>query len=162
MKKWYLKPWLFGIIAGVIFVSVEAVFNFYPPSAYTFCLSCHARDLVNTVVNMLFEARFQTSAISGRVLMVTSPAVVFGAFLSSRLFKEQRRQKRTRPMLFFAYGFIVMISGLIIFGCPTRIIIRSGYGDLYGIAALIGMFAGIWVGTMLLKYSAGRTRGPGG
>ena len=162
MKKWYLKPWLFGIIAGVIFVSVEAVFNFYPPSAYTFCLSCHARDLVNTVVNMLIEARFQTSAISGRVLMVTSPAVVFGAFLSSRLFKEQRRQKSTRPMLFFAYGFIVMISGLIIFGCPTRIIIRSGYGDLYGIAALIGMFAGIWVGTMLLKYSAGLTRGTGG
>jgi len=162
VKKWYLKPWLFGIIAGVIFVSAEAAFNIYPPSAYTFCLSCHTRDLVNTVVNALFEARFQTSAISGRVLMVTSPAVVFGAFFSSRLFKEHRRQKSTRPMLFFVYGFIVMITGLVIFGCPTRIIIRSGYGDLYGIAALIGMFAGIWGGTMLIKHSAGRIRGPGG
>ena len=162
MKKWYLKPWFFGIIAGVIFVSVEAAFNFYPPSAYAFCLSCHTRDLVNTVVNTLFEARFQTAAISGRALMVTSPAVVFGAFLSSRLFKEQRRQKSPRPMLFFVYGFIVMISGLIIFGCPTRIIIRSGYGDVYGIAALIGMFAGIWGGTKLIKHSAGRIHGPGG
>ena len=88
MKKRYLKPWIFGIIAGIIFVSAEAVLNFYPPSAYTFCLSCHTRDLVNTVVNTLFEAHFQTAAISGRVLMVTSPAVIFGAFLSANISNE--------------------------------------------------------------------------
>jgi hypothetical protein len=86
--------------------------------------------------------------------MVTSPAVILGAFLSSRLFKEHRRQKSKRPILFFVYGFVTMITGLVIFGCPTRIVIRSGYGDLYGIAALIGMFAGIWGGTLLVKKRA--------
>ena len=106
---------------------------------------------MNTVVNALFKANFQTAAVSGRVLMLTSPSVILGALLASRLFKESRMQKSERPMMFFIYGFIVMIAGLIIFGCPTRIVIRSGYGDLYGIAALFGMFAGIWGGTVLLK-----------
>ncbi len=86
--------------------------------------------------------------------MITSPAVAIGAFLSSRLFKEHRTEKSTRPILFFVYGFIVMIVGLIIFGCPTRIIIRAGYGELYGIVALFGMFVGIWGGTMLIKRIA--------
>jgi hypothetical protein len=159
VKKRYIKPWLFGIIAGAVFVSAEAVFNFYPPSAYVFCLSCHTRDLVNTAVNALFHASFQTAAVSGRVLMVTSPAVILGAFLSARLFKEHSPQKSSRPVLFFIYGFIVMITGIVIFGCPTRIVLRSGYGDLYGIAALVGMFGGIWVGTVLLRKRAARTGG---
>lgn len=151
MRRWYLKPWLFGIITGSIFVFAEVLFNFYPPTAYTFCLSCHTRDLINTAANTIFRANFQTAMIARRVVMLTSPAVILGAFISSRFFKEYRSQKSNQPFLFFISGFIIMITGIIIFGCPTRIIIRSGYGDLYGIAALFGMFIGIWNGTVVLK-----------
>jgi uncharacterized membrane protein len=151
MRRWYLKPWLFGIIAGGVFVFAEAILNLYPPTAYTFCLTCHARDFVNTVVNLLFKTNYQTTFLARRVLMTTSLCVMAGAFIAARLFDEYRRTRSTRPILYFITGFIIMIAGIVIFGCPTRIIIRSGYGDVYAIAALIGMFVGILNGTTLLK-----------
>jgi len=147
----YLRPWIFGVIAGGLIVLAEAIFNFYPPSAYAFCLTCHTRDLVNTAANTISGQNFQTSFLAQRVIMVTSPAVFFGAFSAARRFKEFRRQKSSRPSVFFIFGFITMIVGILIFGCPTRIAVRTGYGDLYGIVALIGLMFGIWAGTWAMR-----------
>jgi hypothetical protein len=146
-----LKPWLFGIIAGSVFVLAE-VFGLYPPSAYSFCLSCHTRDLVNTVLRMLWGRNFQTALVARRVIMITSPAVLLGAFLAAKKFGEHRIQSLSRPVLFFVCGFTVMIIGIVIFGCPTRIILRAGYGELYGIVALVGMLAGIICATLLMRF----------
>ncbi len=151
MKKRYLKPWVFGIVAGCMIVSAEAFLNFYPPSAYAFCLTCHARDLVNTIVNGLFHANFQTASLANRVVMVTSPAVLIGAFIAAYISGEHKKQRAEKPLLFFLYGFTVMTVGILIFGCPTRITIRAGYGDIYGIVALTGMFAGIAIGTSIVR-----------
>lgn len=156
-KRRYLKPWLFGVIAGAVFVSAEVVFNIYPPSAYAFCLACHVRDLVNTVVNVVLRTTFQTTVIAKRALMVTSPGVLLGAFLAARLSREHRAQPVQRPLIYFLLGFSVMTAGIIIFGCPTRIVLRAGYGELYGIVALVGMLVGIICGAFLL-----RLRGRGG
>ncbi len=147
----YLKPWIFGVIAGSLIVLAEAVFNFYPPSAYAFCLTCHTRDLVNTAVNVTFGRNFQTSFLAQRVIMVTSPAVFLGAFFAARRFREYRKQRSTNPLFFFIFGFITMIIGILIFGCPTRIAVRTGYGDLYGIVALIGLMFGVLVGTWAMR-----------
>ena len=147
----YLKPWLFGVIAGTIFVLGEVLFKIAPPSAYAFCLSCHTRDLVNTIVNAVFGKNFQTALIARRVIMVTSPGVLLGAFAAARLTGEHRVQTSDQPARFFLIGFAVMIIGLVIFGCPTRIVIRAGYGEFYGLVALVGMFLGILTGTLLLK-----------
>jgi len=49
-----------------------------------------------------------------------------------------------------------MTTGLVIFGCPTRILLRAGYGELYGLVALAGMAAGITASTLLVRW-AGRT-----
>jgi hypothetical protein len=151
MKRWYIRPWIFGIIAGAMFVSAEAFLSFYPPAAYSFCLTCHVRDLVNTVVNALFGTHFEKAFLAGRVFMVSSPAVIIGAFLTARTFREYNRVKSTRPLFFFLSGFFVMIVGILIFGCPTRIAIRTGYGDLYGIIAFCGMAAGIYAGTVAMR-----------
>jgi hypothetical protein len=151
MRRWYLKPWLFGIIAGCMFVFAEVIFNLYPPTAYTFCLTCHARDFINTIVNLLFKTNYQITFLARRVLMTTSLCVMAGAFIAARIFNEFRFKRSTHPILFFLTGFIIMITGIIIFGCPTRIVIRSGYGDVYGIVALTGIFIGILNGTTMLK-----------
>ncbi len=155
-KPRYLKPWLFGIICGTLFVLAEAFLNFYPPAAYSFCLTCHTRDLVNTAVNFIFNTNYQTAFIARRILMVTSPGVMLGAFLAARISGEYVRQRNTHPVLFCCAGFFIMITGIVIFGCPTRIIVRSGYGDVYGIIALCGMFIGIWIGTRFIMYVAGK------
>ena len=151
-KQAYLKPWIFGIIAGSLFVLVEVVFSFYPPGAYVFCLSCHTRDLINTLSNWFFQAGFQVAAVGKQALMLTSPAVLAGAFIAVFVFKERRLQKAEKPLLFFILGFSIMIIGILIFGCPTRLLLRSGYGDLYGIGAVLAMLGGIAAGTALLRW----------
>jgi hypothetical protein len=150
-KRRYLKPWVFGVLAGSLVVLAEAFANLYPPAAYSFCLTCHTRDLVNTLLGSMFPGPFQTTLLARRVLMVTSPAVLLGGFLASRWSGEFKKQKSSRPLVFALYGFIVMTVGILIFGCPTRIAIRTGYGDLYGIAALAAMVLGIWASTFFLR-----------
>jgi hypothetical protein len=148
-----------------MFVSAEAFLNLYPPAAYSFCLTCHTRDLVNAVANLFPGAGFQTAAVAHRALMVTSPAVLAGAYLGARLHGERARQERERPLLHFAIGFAVMVSGILIFGCPTRLTMRAAYGEAYGIVAVAGMFLGIWCGTAAMRArfpAGGHPVGPAG
>jgi len=146
-----VKPWIFGVVAGTIFVLADAAFAISPPSAYAFCLSCHVRDLVNTVVNAVVHSRFQVTEVAGRALMLTSPGVLLGAFIAARVHGEARPRKADRPLLLAGLGFLVMTIGIVIFGCPTRIVLRAGYGEIYGVVALVGMFAGIAAATLLMK-----------
>ena len=149
--KRYVKPWIFGVVAGSIFVLADAIFAISPPSAYAFCLSCHVRDLVNTLLNAVIHSRFQVTEVAGRALMLTSPGVLLGALVAARVYGEARPRKADRPLLPAALGFLVMTIGIVIFGCPTRIVLRAGYGEIYGIVALAGMFAGIAGATVLMK-----------
>ena len=150
-RKQYVKPWVFGVVAGSLFVLADAVFPISPPSAYAFCLSCHVRDLVNTLLNALVHSRFQVTEVARRALMLTSPGVLIGAFIAARVYGESRPRKADRPLLLAGLGFFVMTIGIVIFGCPTRIVLRAGYGEIYGIVALAGMFAGIGAATLLMR-----------
>ena len=151
-----LRPWLFGVIAGVVFVGAEALLGIYPPSAYAFCLACHVRDLVNTAWNAVAGAALETTGLARRALLLTSPGVLLGALAAAALYRERRRQKLERPLPYFLAGLTVMTVGIVIFGCPTRIVLRAGYGEVYGIAALAGMLAGIACGTLLLRLRVRR------
>jgi hypothetical protein len=157
-SRGYVRPWIFGIAAGSLLVLAEAFFKVSPPQAYAFCLSCHVRDLVNTALNALFNARYQVAEVAERALLLTSPGVILGAFIAARAHGEHSARRADRPVLFAALGFVVMIVGILIFGCPTRIVLRAGFGEFYGIAALVGMLAGIAVSTVLmrLRLRAGR------
>jgi uncharacterized membrane protein YedE/YeeE len=139
------------VAAGTLFVGAEAVFGIYPPSAYAFCLSCHVRDLVNTLLNAVLGLRFEVTEVAGRAVMLTSPGVLLGAIIAARLNGEARPRKADRPALFAVLGFLVMTAGIVIFGCPTRIVLRAGYGEVYGIVALAGMLGGIAAATILMR-----------
>ena len=160
MRK-YFPPWLFGIIAGALFVGAEVLLSIYPPSAYSFCLTCHTRDILNRIINALFRTNYQVSFISSRILFLSSPAILAGAFAAAKIKGERTVLPADKPLRFFAYGFIIMIIGIVIFGCPTRLILRSGYGDIYAIAGVAAMFVGIACGTILLKRAAIRLPGDG-
>jgi hypothetical protein len=155
-----VKPWVFGVAAGALIVAADAGLRIAPPSAYAFCLSCHARDLVNTLVNALFHARWQATEVASRALLLTSPGVLLGALAASRMAGERRVRRADKPVVSAALGFLVMLVGILIFGCPTRIVLRAGYGEFYGLAALAGMLAGTALATaaMLLVLRAGRGR----
>ncbi len=150
-KARYLQPWLFGILAGALVVFAEVVFKLAPPSAYVVCLSCHTRDLLNTIVNAVWAGNYPTAVLAKRMVMLTSPGVLLGAFAAAKMFGERRSQRSMHPVWFFLTGFGVMLIGLVIFGCPTRIVIRVGYGEFYGIVALAGMIVGILCATVMMR-----------
>ena len=45
----------------------------------------------------------------------------------------------------------VMIGALVFLGCPLRMMIRIGGGDLNAIVGLVGFVVGIFVGTLFLR-----------
>ncbi len=151
MKERRLKPWVFGIAAGSIFVLAEAFLNIYPPSAYAFCLSCHVRDLLNHLANTVTGSRLLTTEVGGRAFLLTSPGVIIGALVAARMYGESKTRKASKPLLFALTGFVIMVIGIVIFGCPTRLALRAGYGDVYGIAGLVGLLAGVAVTTVAMR-----------
>ena len=49
-----------------------------------------------------------------------------------------------------------MCAALFVGGCPTRLIIRTGYGDLGGMIALGGVAIGIVLATLAMRRVARR------
>ena len=56
-----------------------------------------------------------------------------------------------RPATRFLLGALVMIGALVFLGCPLRMMLRLGGGDLNALVALLGFALGIFVGTLFLK-----------
>jgi hypothetical protein len=154
-KKGYVQPWLFGVIAGSLFVLAEVILKIYPPSAYSFCLSCHTRDLLHALANVFWGYQAHDAIITRKIVPLTSPGVLFGAFLAAKLFREYRVHRGYHLWLSFLIGFAIMLIALAIFGCPTRIALRAGYGDFYGITALAGVGLGIWSATWFMRFYTG-------
>jgi hypothetical protein len=146
-----LKPWIFGIAAGVLVVMLPVILPVRFPSSYTFCLSGHSRDLINGVINWFSGLYLPQTFISRKVLLLTSPAVIAGAYIASAVYGERRRVRASKPLYSLFAGAAVMLIGITIFGCPTRLIIRAGYGDIYGIAAAVSLFAGTAAASIFIK-----------
>ena len=157
-KNRYLKPWLFGIIAGIIVVIPVFISSVKIPASYSFCLSCHTRDLINGIINWITGLYLPQTFISRKILLLTSPAVIAGAFTAARIYNEKRKVKSEKPVQSFLIGALVMLIGLVIYGCPTRLIIRAGFGEIYGILAVSSMVVGVISATFLikLKWRTGR------
>ena len=86
------------------------------------------------------------------------PKIVLGALLSAVAAREFRGRAGSSPACRFVLGLFVMIGALVFLGCPLRMVIRLGGGDLTAVAGLLGFIAGILVGIVFLKkgFSLGR------
>jgi len=62
-------------------------------------------------------------------------------------------------MLRFLFGFVMMIGALVFLGCPLRMVLRLGAGDLNALIGLFGFVFGVWIGTLFLNrgFSLGRS-----
>src|SRR5437763_1050817 len=75
---------------------------------------------------------------------------VLGACLAARRTREFSALNLGANVRQFGFGGVVMGAALFVGGCPTRIIIRSGYGDVAGLLALAGVAVGIVAATLSL------------
>lgn len=76
---------------------------------------------------------------------------MLGAFIISLIKKEFKPRGGSSPMLRFVLGMFVMVGALMFLGCPLRMMLRIGGGDLNAIVGLVGFAAGIGAGVVALN-----------
>jgi len=145
-----------GILAAVIQLLLISAGG---PEAYGFCVACHTRDLVNVGVNDIAGTKLAVAAISQNAILpvLTVIGVLAGAFVSARYYQEFRT-KTGDIASYIGYllgGIFFMIFALFMGGCPYRMGLRIGYGDVVAligvIAIIIGVLAGIKIATILAE-----------
>ena len=151
MKKSWVKDYglilLAGVVVGIAALVLTAMGN---PKNMGFCIACFERDIAGALgLHGAAVVQYIRPEIIGMVL---------GAMLSAIAFKEFKAKSGSSPACRFLLGAFVMIGALVFLGCPLRMVIRLGGGDLTAVAALLGFIAGILVGIVFLKkgFSLGR------
>lgn len=156
MGRWPRSAIFYGIVVAVIAGVAGEWGRVSPPAAYGLCSACHGRDLTNWTLNHVEGARLFVTAAGASWPILTVVGLVLGSFLASRRNGEFGSINIGGNVRQFAFGAVVMSAALFIGGCPTRIIIRTGYGDVAALLALAGVAAGVVVATLSLRWAARR------
>ena len=149
-NRWLRDNWLIlltGVVVGVAALILTAAGN---PKNMGFCIACFERDIAGALgLHSAAKVQYIRPEIIG---------IVLGALLSAVAAKEFRGRAGSSPACRFVLGLFVMIGALVFLGCPLRMVIRLGGGDLTAVAGLLGFLAGILVGIVFLKkgFALGR------
>ena len=138
-----------GVVVGLAALALTAAGN---PANMGFCIACFLRDIAGGLgLHSAEKVQYLRPEIVGLVL---------GATIAAFASKEFRARAGSAPALRFVLGMIVMVGALAFLGCPLRMVLRLGGGDVTAIAGLIGFAAGIGAGVLCLKkgFSLGRAR----
>ena len=76
-----------------------------------------------------------------------------GALLSALLGREMRPRSGAYPVLAFVLGFFLIAGSSVFMGCPIKMMLRLGAGDMTAVAGLLGLAGGVWLG--IRYYRAG-------
>ena len=140
MKKIHWGVVLAGVAVGLAALILTAMGN---PANMGFCIACFLRDITGACgLHSAAKVQYVRPEIIGLVL---------GAFLMSVAGKEFKARAGSSPALRFVIGAFVVIGALAFLGCPLRMVLRLGGGDLNALVGLIGFFIGILIGIACLK-----------
>ncbi|MBW1723561.1 MAG: YedE-related selenium metabolism membrane protein [Deltaproteobacteria bacterium] len=150
-KNLFATRW--GIIGVGAFIGVLAPLlqKLENPGNMGICVACFERDISGALgLHRAAVVQYLRPEIIGFVL---------GSLIAAYLFKEFRPRAGSAPVVRFFLGAFAMIGALVFLGCPWRTLLRLSAGDGNAILGLLGLIAGIWIGTRLLKagYSLGRS-----
>ena len=149
-NRWLRDHWLIlltGVVVGVAALILTAAGN---PKNMGFCIACFERDIAGALgLHSAAKVQYIRPEIIG---------IVLGALLSAVAAREFRARAGSSPAIRFVLGLFVMIGALVFLGCPLRMVIRLGGGDLTAVIGLLGFLVGILVGVVFLKkgFSLGR------
>jgi len=147
MKKW--NWWVIGsgVAVGIAALILTACGN---PANMGFCIACFLRDTAGALgLHAAAKVQYIRPEIIGLVL---------GAFVMTLAAREFKVKAGSSPATRFVLGVFVMIGALVFLGCPLRMVLRLGGGDLTAVAGLIGFVLGIAIGSIWLKkgFTLGR------
>lgn len=147
-KKALISVIVTGAVVGLISALLVKLGN---PGNMGFCIACFLRDIAGaTKLHSAGVVQYFRPEIAGLVL---------GAMGMAMVSKEFAPKGGSAPVTRFILGAFVMIGALVFLGCPLRMILRIGGGDLNAVIALIGFAGGILGGIYFLNkgFSLKRT-----
>jgi hypothetical protein len=106
--------------------------------------------MITWLVNHVAGARWEIAPVSASVPLMTTVGLFFGAYLAARIHRETHWVSLGKGWRSFIYGVLVMNAGIVVLGCPTRLLLLSAYGEVLALLAVVGLVIGITVGTWLL------------
>jgi YedE family putative selenium metabolism protein len=141
-----------GIISVGVFIGVFAALlqKWGNPGNMGICVACMERDIAGAIgLHRAAVVQYLRPEILGFVL---------GAMAAAFAFREFRPRAGSAPIVRFVLGMLAMIGALVFLGCPWRALLRLAGGDGNAIFGLLGLAAGIWIGTLFFKggYNLGR------
>ena len=127
MKK---VSWIVVIAGAVVGLAAVVLTHLGNPANMGFCIACFLRDITGAVgMHGAAKVQYVRPEIIGLVL---------GAFIMSVATKEFRAKAGSSPATRFVLGAFVMIGALAFLGCPLRMVLRMGGGDLNAVVGLVG------------------------
>jgi YedE family putative selenium metabolism protein len=156
MKK---KTWLIIISGAAVGLAAVLLTHFGNPANMGFCVACFLRDIAGA---MGMHGAAKTQYVRPEII-----GLLLGSFIMALIRGEFRAKGGSSPMTRFLLGMFVMIGALVFLGCPLRMVLRLGGGDLNALVGLAGFVLGIFVGVQFLKrgfslkrsYSLGKAEG---
>ena len=129
-----------GVVVGVAALALTAFGN---PANMGFCIACFVRDIAGaTKLHTAAPVQYFRPEIVGLVL---------GSLIMSVGSREFKARAGSSPATRFLIGAFVMIGALVFLGCPLRMVIRMGGGDLNAFVGLVGFAIGIVIGVFFIK-----------
>lgn len=149
MKKYKQYLWIIiaGLVTGAAAIVLTTLGN---PKNMGFCIACFIRDISGGLgLHNAAKVQYIRPEILG---------IVLGSFVFAVIFKEFKPKGGSSPFTRFVIANFVMIGALVFLGCPLRMVIRLGSGDINAIVGLVGFVLGIAVGIIFIKngFSLGR------
>jgi NO-binding membrane sensor protein with MHYT domain len=89
---------------------------------------------------------------------MTVIGVLIGAFVSAKYYEEFKTKTGsvTSYIWYLLGGLLFMIFALFMGGCPYRMGLRIGYGDVVALIGVIAIIAGVLVGIKIATTMAER------
>jgi hypothetical protein len=155
------NPLYVGLAIGILAALVQVLLiSAGGPEAYGFCVACHTRDVVNVAVNDIAGTKLAVAAISQNAILpvMTVIGVLIGAFVSARYYSEFRTKTGgiASYVWYLLGGIFFMSFALFMGGCPYRIGLRIGYGDVVAFIGVIAIIIGVLVGIKIATTMAER------
>lgn len=152
MKNIFATRWGIIIVGAVIGVLAAALQKLGNPGNMGVCVACFIRDISGSLgLHRAAVVQYLRPEILGFVI---------GSFAAALLFKEFRPRAGSAPVVRFILGFFAMVGALVFLGCPWRALLRLAGGDGNALFGLLGLIAGVGVGTLFFKagYNPGHSR----
>jgi len=151
IKNIFATRWGIISVGGLIGIIAPLLQYWGNPGNMGVCVACFLRDVTGALgLHRAETVQYLRPEIIG---------FVAGSFVAALIFKEFNPRGGSAPTVRFILGAFAMIGALVFLGCPWRAMLRLAGGDGNAILGIIGLIAGIWIGTRFMKngYSLGRS-----